>query len=70
MTKTRTCPCGSGLTPTMAFDARMIELGYVCERCEARKLASFRPEVLSDPNYEADDLGDDDPLGDWHGRNE
>jgi hypothetical protein len=54
------CPCGSGLTPTMAYDARMIELGYVCPRCEARKLAGFRPEVLTDPDYDHEEPIDGD----------
>jgi hypothetical protein len=56
------CPCGSGLFPTLEHDARGIPLGYMCNACEQRKKAQFRPEVLTDPNYEADDLGDDEEL--------
>jgi hypothetical protein len=26
-------------------------------------MKGYRPEVLADPNYEADDLGDDEPMG-------
>ena len=45
------CPCGSGLQATIAYDARGIELGLVCNRCESAKLSKFRPDVLTDPNY-------------------
>jgi hypothetical protein len=36
-------------------DARGIFLTYVCSRCEREKLSHFRPDVLSDPNYWADE---------------
>ena len=36
-------------------DARGIYLGRVCKRCRLEFLRQFRPEVLSDPNYEADE---------------
>jgi len=44
----------------MAYDARGIELGYVCPRCEAAKMSGFRPEVLDDPNYDASEDIDGD----------
>ena len=53
------CPCGSGLLPTLVYDARGIELGFMCERCRKRRLASYRPEVLIDPNYEHEEPLDD-----------
>ena len=37
------------------FDARGIYLCRVCDNCRAEKLAGFRPEVLSDSNYEHDE---------------
>jgi hypothetical protein len=36
-------------------DARGIPLARVCGECESRKLARYRPEVLSDPSYGADE---------------
>jgi len=49
-------------------DARGIPLARVCVKCKKAKLSGYRPEVLSNPNYEADepiepeadDLGDTD----------
>jgi hypothetical protein len=52
---TRPCPCGSGLGSWWAKDARGIELARVCEKCERGKLARYRPEVLTDSQYEADE---------------
>lgn len=49
------CPCGSGLEAQLEYDARGIELGYMCEKCRKEKLAKFRPDVLSDPNYWTDE---------------
>jgi len=37
----KTCPCGSGLLPTLAHDTRLIPLGLVCDRCEAAKLSQY-----------------------------
>ena len=42
------------------FDARGIYLTKVCEECEEEKLTSYRKEVLSDPNYEADERIDEE----------
>lgn len=36
-------------------DARGIYLGRVCSKCVKGFLARFRPEVLRDPGYEADE---------------
>jgi hypothetical protein len=38
-----------------AYDARGIPLCRVCQRCEAEKLKAYRPDVLDNPNYEADE---------------
>jgi hypothetical protein len=54
------CNCGSGLPRRELNDARGIFAGFVCDRCERRKRGQFRPEIFSDPNYDAPDLGDDD----------
>ena len=54
------CTCGSGLYPTMQYDARNIFLCYSCEKCEVEKFARYRPEVLTDPNYWHDEPIDED----------
>jgi len=51
----RPCNCGSGLHSTWQFDARGIELCPTCDACHASKMAAYRPEVLTDPSYEADE---------------
>ena len=57
----RPCPCGSGLSSWWEKDARGIELARVCERCREEKLSHYRPEVLTDANYEAvEDIDGDD----------
>jgi hypothetical protein len=60
MPDTRPCPCGSGQPSRWQYDARGIELCRTCPACHARKMAGYRLEVLVDPAYEADDLGDED----------
>jgi hypothetical protein len=55
------CHCGSGLERRAKFDARGIFLTYVCDKCEKEKLKHYRPEVLTDPNYDTfDDVVDED----------
>ena len=42
-------------------DARGITLARVCDACIDEKLSVYRPEVLSDPAYEADEaMGGDE----------
>jgi hypothetical protein len=36
-------------------DARGIPLARVCQKCKKAKLSKFRPEVLTDGNYHADE---------------
>lgn len=43
------------------YDARGIEIGRVCDKCRKAKLARYRPEVLTDPNYETDEPIDGEP---------
>ena len=50
-----TCPCGSKLYSTWQYDARGIELCKTCVKCHAEKMKSYRPDVLTDPNYWADE---------------
>ena len=37
------------------YDARGIYLSRVCDKCEKAKLSQYRPEVLSNANYWADE---------------
>jgi hypothetical protein len=37
------------------YDARGIPLARVCRECREMKLRRYRPEVLRDPNYEANE---------------
>jgi len=54
----RSCPCGSGRPRRALNDARGIFCGYVCDRCEAATRRRFRPEIFTDPQYEADEAID------------
>jgi hypothetical protein len=33
------------------YDARGIELCRTCEKCHQKKMAGYRPDVLTDPDY-------------------
>jgi hypothetical protein len=56
----RPCPCGSGLASTWQSDARGIPLCRTCPTCHDAKMATYRPEVLTKANYDADEPIDDD----------
>ena len=49
------CRCGSNLYDRAQYDARGIFLDYTCNECHAQKMSKFRPEVLTDPNYDHDE---------------
>ena len=49
------CNCGSGLDSYWENDARGIPLARVCKECKKKVLSKYRPEVLSDSNYECDE---------------
>lgn len=51
----RTCPCGSDEYPVDLCDARGIYCCKVCSDCREEKESRYRPEVLSDPDYECDE---------------
>lgn len=42
----RPCGCGSGKSSHWAYDGNGIPLTRVCDECEKKKLAKYRPEVL------------------------
>jgi len=56
----RPCPCGSGKPSSWQYDARGIELCRTCENCHQRKMAGYRPEVLTNSDYECTEDIDDD----------
>jgi hypothetical protein len=60
MTRSRPCPCGSGFDSFWQLDASGIELCRTCEKCHDEKLKGYRPDVLTDSNYWADELIDED----------
>jgi len=57
------CPCGSGEPADLRYDARGIPLGYMCSKCEKKKLSGYRPDVLTDPNYWHDEPIDNEETG-------
>ena len=56
----RLCPCGSGLPRDARYDARGIFLRYTCPKCAVKAMAGYRPDVLTDPNYWADEPIEED----------
>lgn len=58
--RSTTCSCGSGLLRYALNDARGIFCAYVCERCEMRKRARYRPEIFTNPSYVADEQIEED----------
>jgi len=59
------CPCGSGQESSWNYDARGIELCRSCDVCHDTEMAKYRPEVLTDSNYHADEDIDGDDGGKW-----
>ena len=51
----RECNCGSGKEREEVVDARGIFVTYVCPDCRKEKLAGYRPEIFSDPDYDTYD---------------
>ena len=54
------CTCGSGRESWWENDARGIPLARVCSSCKKEKLSKYRPEVLTNPQYETDEPIDED----------
>ena len=51
----RVCTCGSGKASWWESDARGIPLCRVCPDCKSERMVKYRPDVLTDPNYWADE---------------
>lgn len=49
------CPCGSEKDSVLLYDARGIPLVRICLDCRDEKLSTYREEVLSNPDYYADE---------------
>ena len=49
------CYCGSGKPSYWQHDARGIPLCRTCDDCHKAQMAKYRQDVLSDPNYWADE---------------
>jgi hypothetical protein len=47
------CPCGSGKEAEALFDGYGIFLTYACDKCEKKKLAGYRPDIME--AYECDE---------------
>lgn len=56
----RPCPCGSGKDRQWQVDARGIELCRTCPKCHREKMERYRPDVLGDSNYWADEPIEDE----------
>lgn len=56
----RPCNCGSGLPCRALIDARGIYCARVCDKCEAKKRAQFRPDIFTDSNYWHDEPIDEE----------
>lgn len=54
------CTCGSGKPREPQYDARGIFLAYTCEACHSDKMAGYRADVLTDPDYWHDEPIDDE----------
>ena len=55
MSNVRPCTCGSGLDSYWQNDARGIPLCRTCDTCHDEKMKGYRPEVLTDSQYEDDE---------------
>lgn len=58
--KLHLCPCGSRRQSTWQYDARGIALCRTCAKCHGAKMAKYRPEVLTNPNYHTDEPIEED----------
>lgn len=50
-----TCVYGHVHTKSAQYDARGIFLTYTCDACHDHKMRRYRPDVLTDPSYWADE---------------
>ena len=60
MHRSRPCPCGSGEPSMWQNDARGIPLCRTCDACHDEKMQRYRPDVLDDPGYDAEEPIEED----------
>jgi hypothetical protein len=53
MTQPRECSCGSKEWPEAIYDGHGIFLCYACDKCRAKKLKDYRPDIFE--SYECDE---------------
>ena len=53
MGRLQTCTCGSGERPRAQYDGYGIFLCYTCSKCEAERMARYRPDIRS--RYQCDE---------------
>lgn len=53
MRQPRECRCGSGEIETALHDGHGIFLTYACSKCKKKKLAGFRPDIMT--RYQCDE---------------
>jgi hypothetical protein len=41
--------------PSWSYDARGIALCKTCDKCHVKKMKRYRPDILTDSNYWADE---------------
>jgi hypothetical protein len=58
--RSTTLPLWQRQTKPMAIRCPPIALCRTCNDCHETKMATYRPEVLNDPNYQSDEPIDDD----------
>lgn len=51
----RKCTCDSGEWGEEQYDARGIYLCITCSSCHVNKMKAYRPEVLTDSDYECNE---------------
>lgn len=51
--------CDRDVPAPQHLDARGLFITFACDDCWKTEKAGYRPEVLTDPSYPADDLGED-----------
>jgi len=54
------CRCGSGQERRPLSDARGIFVCYVCDACEEKVKARYRPDIFEDPGYWTDEPVEED----------
>lgn len=60
LNQSRPCPCGSGENSMWQYDAKGIPLCRTCVRCHQQRMATYKPDVLTNPSYQCDEAIEED----------